>query len=310
MPGYKPTYRPPGTGRPGMLSRFRSVVSGILRRPGRGRGIVKPQATVIDHQRKRRFRKLSRTSTLFLLLAALFSAGGWYCYQALDRSDIFRLTTVSVQGNRMIRQAQILDLGGIEQGVSLLSFDVALAEERISRHPWIDRVKIERFWPSTLEILVYEHRPLAMINIENEKGLNLYYVDHKGKVFAPVDNSQDLDFPVITGVESAGDLAGTTIADKGLVAEAFQFLRLAARGNPIVPLQTISEIHVNPEKGLVVYLVDRPFPIYLGYDSIRTRYDQLVKLLERLYRKKKILEIKEIRMDYQEGRILVAKVEP
>lgn len=268
-----------------------------------------PQAAVIDHQQKFRFRKLSRTGTLFLLLAATLSAGGWFCYQALERSDIFRLTTVSIQGNRMTRQAQILDLGSIEQGVNLLSFDVGLAEERISSHSWIDRVEITRSWPSTLKVRVYEHRPLAMINIEEEEGQSLYYVDHQGKVFAQVDDSQDLDFPVITGVQSTGELTGNMIGDKGLVAQAFQFLRLAATGNPIVPLQTISEVNVSPEKGLVVYLVDHPFPIYMGYDNISTRYSQLVTLLERLYRKKKIQEIKEIRMDYQEGRILVAKVE-
>ena len=148
-----------------------------------------------------------------------------------------------------------------------------------------------------------------MINIEEEEGQSLYYVGHQGKVFAQVDDSQDLDFPVITGVQSTGELTGNMIGDKGLVAQAFQFLRLAATGNPIVPLQTISEVNVSPEKGLVVYLVDHPFPIYMGYDNISTRYSQLVTLLERLYRKKKIQEIKEIRMDYQEGRILVAKVE-
>ena len=280
----------------------------MLQRPGRSRGITQ-QAAVVDHQQKYRFRKLSRTGTLFLLLAATLFAGGWFCYQALERSDIFRLTTVSIQGNRMTRQAQILDLGSIEQGVNLLSFDVGLAEERISRHPWIERVEITRSWPSTLKVRVFEYRPLAMINIEIEEGQGLYYVDHQGKVFVPVDDTQDLDFPVITGVQSTGDLTGTMIGDKGLVAQAFQFLRLAARGNPIVPLQTISEVNVSPDKGLVVYLVDQPFPIFMGYDNISTRYSQLVTLLERLYRKKKIQEIKEIRMDYQEGRILVAKLE-
>jgi len=308
LAGYKPKYRQPGTGRPGLLSRFRSAVAGILQRTGQSRGVPQ-QAAVIDYQQKYRFRKLSRTGTLFLLLAAILSAGGWFCYQALERSDIFRLTTVSIQGNRMTRQAQILDLGSIEQGVNLLSFDVGLAEERISRHSWIDRVEIARSWPSTLKVRVYEHRPLAMVNIEKEEGRSLYYVDHQGKVYALVDDSQDLDFPVITGVQSTGDLTGTMIGDKGLVAQAFQFLRLAAGGNPIVPLQTISEVNVSPEKGIVVYLVDHPFPIYMGYDNINTRYSQLVKLLERLYRKKKVQEIKEIRMDYQEGRILVAKVE-
>ena len=309
MAGYKPKFRQPGTGRPGLLSRFRLAVAGILQRPGRSRGLTQ-QAAVIDHQQKYRFRRLSRTGTLFLLLVITLSAGGWFCYQALEHSDIFRLTTVSIHGNHVTSQAQILDLGSIEQGLNLLSFDVGFAEERISRHSWIERVEIRRSWPSTLKVMVYEYRPLGMINFEQEEEQSLYYVDHQGKVFAPVEDSQDLDFPVITGVQSTGELTGSMIGDKGLVAQAFQFLHLAAKGNPIVPLQTISEVNVSPEKGIVVYLVDRPFPIYMGYDKISTRYYQLVKLLERLYRKKKIQEIKEIRMDYQEGRILVAKMEP
>ena len=193
-------------------------------------------------------------------------------------------------------------------GRDLLSFDVAQAVERISQHPWIDRVAIQRVWPSTLRIRVFEHQPLTMINIEHEKNGNLYYVDRKGLVFAPVENMNDLDFPVITGVKIEGRVIGTSLADKGIAEEAFQFLRLAEQGNPIVPLQTISEIHVSRDQGLILYIVDRPFPIYMGNENIQTGYDQLVKLLERLYRKKKIAEIKEIRMGYQKGRILVAKV--
>ena len=307
MTGYKPKFRQPTAGRRGLLSRVRSAVA-RLQRTRQSSNII-PQATVIGHQQKYRFRKLSRTTTLFLLLAVIFSAGGWFSYQALVRSDIFRLSTVSIQGNRITRQVEILDLGSIEQGVNLLSFDVGLAEERISHHPWIDRVEITRAWPSTLTVRIYEYQPLAMINIERADEQKLYYVDHQGRVFALVDDDKDLDFPVITGVQATDELTGKNIGDKGLVAEAFQFLRLAARGNPIVPLQTISEVNVSPEKGLVVYLVDQPFPIYMGYDNITTRYNQLVLLLERLYRKEKIQEIKEIRMDYQEGRILVAKVE-
>ena len=309
MTKFRPRYTKPRAGRPGLLSSPCSSVAAILKRSARGRR-VKPQAVIVAQQRKWQLEKFSRTGTLFLLLVVAFGVGGWYCYQVLDSSDIFRLTTISVQGNRMTQKAQVLDLGGIEQGISLLDFDIDIAEERISSHLWIERAEISRSWPSTLEVRVHEYQPLAMVNIDNETGRTLYYVDHRGKVFAPVDNSQDLDFPVITGIESAGTLTGTIIADEGLATEAFRFLHLAAQGNPIVPLQTISEIHVSPEKGIVVYLVDSPFPIYMGYDNITTRYYELVKLLERLYRKKKIKEIKEIRMDYYEDRILVAKLEP
>jgi len=280
-------------------------LTGILQKKGwPGKGTPRP--AVVAQQRSRQLGYLSRTALLALLLVIGLCVGGWYCHLLLERSDIFRLTTVSVQGNRMTKKAEILDLASIEQGISLLGFDIELAEERILRHPWVERVEILRSWPSSLEVRVHEYRPLAMVNVENEQGRNLYYIDQHGKIFAQVESSQDLDFPVITGL----DLVGAAIADKGLAAEAFSFLLLAARGNPIVPLQTISEVHVSPEKGLVVYLVDRPFPIYMGYDNITTRYYQLVKLLERLYRKRKVKEIKEIRMDYYEDRILVAKLEP
>ena len=75
-------------------------------------------------------------------------------------------------------------------------------------------------------------------------------------------------------------------------------------------MQSISEIHVSRENGIIAYLVERPFPIHLGYGNIKTRYYQLVGLLEQLYRKEKIEHIKEIRMDYQADRILVSKTEP
>jgi hypothetical protein len=67
---------------------------------------------------------------------------------------------------------------------------------------------------------------------------------------------------------------------------------------------------MNREKGIIVYLVEHPFPIYVGYGNVEKRYYQLVKLLERFYRKKRIEGIEEIRMDYHEGRILVARSEP
>ncbi len=291
-----------------MRSRLCSFFAGLVNRSAKsGRG--NPRTAVVSRQRPWQEGVFSRTAFLALVLVVVGGTGGWHCLQTLADSNIFRLTTVTVQGNRMTRESRILDLAGIEQGVSLLSFDIGLAEERISSLPWIERAEISRSWPSTLKVNVNEYRPLAMVNIDNEKGQILYYIDHNGKVFAPVDTSQELDFPVITGIETSGVLTGETIADQGLAAEAFRFLSLAARGNPIVPLQSISEVHLSPGKGLIVYLVDSPFPIYMGYDNIKTRYYQLVKLLERLYRKKKIEEIKEIRMDYYEDRILVARLE-
>ena len=308
MAGNNPKYRNAKADFQSTLSRFLADRVDALRWPGHGRkGGYCPVAA--GYRRRKSIDLFSRANILVLLLAVVLVAGGWFIYQTLNRSDIFRLREISVQGNRMTQKDQILTRGNIEQGISLLSFDSTAAEQRISQHPWIDHVKIERIWPFTMKVRVYEHRPLALINIERNGVGELYYVDHKGEIFARVDQSQDVDFPVITGVSLSGELLNSSITDKNLAGDAFEFLRIAARGNPIIPLQTVSEVHVSQGKGIIVYLVEHPFPIYMGYDSIDTRYYQLVKLLERLYRKKKVENIKEIRMDYQADRILVARLE-
>jgi cell division septal protein FtsQ len=305
---YTPKYTRSGTGRFGKFTVFLSSFVYRLKNIFKLRG-TRPQIAVVARQRKWQIGDFSRKGGMVALCCIAVGVCGFYFRQVMTQSDIFRLSTLSVQGNRLVKKVQILDMGGIEQGINLLAFDTARSEAAIRKHAWIESAEIERSWPSALTIKVHEYRPLAMINIESETNQGLYYVDGQGRVFAKVEKEHELDFPVITGVESLDKVSGTVIAQTGLAAEAFQVIRLAAKGNPIVPLQTISEVNVSPGKGIIVYLVDRPFPIYMGFDGMRTKYNKLVKLLDRLYRKKKIEEIKEIRMDYFENRILVAKVE-
>jgi hypothetical protein len=225
-------------------------------------------------------------------------------------SDIFRLTEVSIIGNRRISDQKIIELTGLIQGTNLLGFDVQTAEIQAQALNWVDQVDVKISWPARVVVRVREYQPLAMVNVGGNGERQLYYIDRSGVVFAPVTPGEDIDFPVITGeLAGLGD-NGKQVVKEALPAEALSFLRLAARGNAILPVQAVSEVHVDPIVGLIVYLVDRPFPIYLGEDRIRIKYYRLVKILERLYRKKKIDEIKEIRMDYTENKVLVAMNSP
>jgi cell division protein FtsQ len=244
-----------------------------------------------------------RLALLGLLVFALVQG-----YKILEAGETFRLRKIVVQGHRVAHEHEILTRAALKPGLPLLGFQSVEAEARIRQHPWIQGVRMQRSWPSTLIIQVEEHRPLAMINLEGAGGL--YYIDEQGKIFAPVEPTQERDFPVLTGLNFQGKPEESRFMDDELAAEAVHFLRLAALGNPIVPLQALSEIHVTQEKGIILYLAERPFPIYLGYGNIRTRYYQLVRLLERLYDRGTIENIKEIRMDYKADRILVARLEP
>ncbi|NOQ45690.1 MAG: FtsQ-type POTRA domain-containing protein [Desulfobulbaceae bacterium] len=308
MTAYKSKYTTPGPKKVGVPRRVLRWIGGLFKRSKRRTG-GRPQVAVTRSQRNWKINKLSQNSVVALILLFFIGGSGWFVYGKLSKSDIFRLTRVAVQGCTMVTKQQVMNMAGLEQGMNLFALDVDLAVKRIADQPWIDHAQVERHWPSMVTITVREHRPLALINLEEEGKKRLYYVDRRGMVFAPVDKGQDIDFPVITGQVDATELKERRFAEAGPASKALKFLLLAAGGSAVLPIQAISEIHVDQQQGLIAYLVEHPFPIYLGQDTLQTKYYRLVKILDRLYRGKKLHEIKEIRMDYFDDKVLVAKLE-
>lgn len=280
----------------------------VFKKKSRGFTVPRAQKTVLGN--KPLFRRVSRTAFVTMLICLLLGTGGWGIYRLLVSSDIFRLTEVTVLGNRTVRERKILEVTGLTRGVNLLEFDIPAAELRAMELDWVDRIDISLSLPTKAVVKIREYEPLALVGIDGTKGSQLYYVSREGDVFAPVKAGEDIDFPVITGDLKSLGLKEEQIADGTLAADALAFLHLAARGNAILPIQAISELHVDSTFGLTVYLVDHTFPIFIGSERISSKYYRLVQILEQLYRKDKMDSIKEIRMDYMENKVLVATNSP
>lgn len=284
-----------------------AVLAGMIKQSCRT-SRLRSSDSLTHHQRSWTVKKISR-AVMFVLLACGFGsavAGGSYVF--LSRSDIFKITEFIVAGNTQVPQQQILARAELKRGLNLLALDIDQVEKKTLSHPWIEKVSVKRHWPSTVEIRVNEYRPLALINIEREGRKQLSYVNKKGVVFAPSTPSRDLDYPVLTGDSLAEDIQDSSVISDSLLAKAVEFLNLAAKGNQILPAQAVSEVHVSSDRGVIVYLVDHPFPIYMGAEKIRTRFYLLVRVLAELYRQDRVKDIAEIRMDYGKDRILVANI--
>ncbi|MDW7773218.1 MAG: FtsQ-type POTRA domain-containing protein [Desulfobulbaceae bacterium] len=304
-------YIPEPQPKKGKLSSLGGRAAAVLRKilqAGHQTQVNRKTNTVTRYQRPLRIKRLLRSVNLLLAAVILIVAVGWLAFAALAKSDIFQVASVIVTGNKVATEHHILEKAGLNHGVSLLDLDIRKVENAIGGLPWVEKVTISRNWPSGLEIAVQEHKPLALMNLDDDGTARLYYIDANGHVFAPAVGGNDLDFPVLTGQGLAGDLRGMRIEKDSLTGMGMHFLLVAAQGNQILPLQAVSEVQVSEEKGLIVYLVDYPFPIYLGRERIRERYSLLVRLLAQLYEKDKMKEIKEIRMDYAENKIMVASL--
>jgi len=270
---------------------------------------ARPQIMVTGAQRVWKWKRLLKNGLLVGVLLAIAGAGFWGATQLLFRSTIFRLTDVKVTGTQVTTPRQILDLAGLQQGGSLLRFNAKAAAARIETNPWVERAEIKTNWPSAVEITVSEFQPFALVNLEEAKERRLRYLNRSGRLFAEAGQGQDLDFPVITGVRADKDVEAGRLVKGSLAEAACGLLALAAKGNAILPIQAVSEVHVDQQLGIVLYLVDRPFPVYFGTDRLPMKYSRLIKVLEQLYTRKQVDAVKEIRMDYLDDKVLVTGVQ-
>jgi cell division protein FtsQ len=228
-----------------------------------------------------------------LVLFLILGFGARHVYHRLCHWEFFQITAVKIEGTRMTSKEQIAALSKVDIHSNLLAVNVEQVESILD-------------WPNRLLISLQEKNPVALLNRET----GLFYLDKRGEIIAAAGLLQELDFPVITGFETF--LFNT--ASSGRVPEplrdALELLKLSNRNNPILSEQNISEIHVAENGELILYLLDRSFPIYLGSDGkISTRYYRLVKVLKDLYKTREFSEVSFIRLDYQKDTILVGKLE-
>lgn len=236
----------------------------------------------------------------FVFLCAALVAAGFVIYHGLAKSDFFQITAIKIEGARRTTKNLILELSGVDIHTNLLALDIDQVRSKIGANEWIESVEVERQWPNQLLIVIKERQPIAMANLED----GLHYLDKHGVAFARVVPPEDMDFPVITGAQL--DTWPAAIKNTPL-EEAVQFIIYAGRGNAVLPKQSISEVHLTAENDIVLFLVSRPFPIFLGKGEMYTKYNRLARVLYWLYKKNEFTETAYIRMDYTKNKVLVGK---
>jgi cell division protein FtsQ len=244
-----------------------------------------------------------------LCFLVVLTAGGWLAYrplmQAVTGIGVFKIQDIVIIGCRVTTPALIRELAAIRYQGSLLSLNSGYITAILRTHPWIASAEVERQWPNGVVITIQEFEAEALI-VQETAGQNLlYYLDKSGVAFVALEPGQDMDLPVITGLEAK---EGEGLPTR--TSEARALLKLVRQNNPNLPLQNLSEIHIDKDEGLTVYLADYPFPIYLGKGEIRTRYSRLKRVLEALYKEGSggetgMAEVSFIRMDYLENKVLV-----
>ena len=91
----------------------------------------------------------------------------------------------------------------LETKGSLLGFDVAEAQERVARLPWVARATVRKFYPSTLSVKIEERQAFALWQEDGE----VQVIDDTGASIIPLEDSRFSKLPFMVGEGANGKAA-------------------------------------------------------------------------------------------------------
>jgi cell division protein FtsQ len=110
----------------------------------------------------------------------------------------FQIRHVEVSGQRYLPPREILSLLSVDTTISIWT-DLDSLEARLTAHPEIRAVRLERRLPGTLEVHVTENLPVAFAPVARGLGV----LDESGATL-PIDPSRvDVDLPVVQRADTA-----------------------------------------------------------------------------------------------------------
>jgi len=206
------------------------------------------------------------------LLAVTLAGGILYgCYLAVTSITIFSLKSIEVSDTVHLKRDEILGLAGIEPGTDLLRMNLKRMGDHILQNPWVETVRINRYFPDTVSIAVIERVPVAIVNM----GF-IYYLDKKGKIFKVLNQGDVLDFPVVTGFSEEGLSSDPKGTQEALAATCDLLEILHEKGAFI--LADVSEIHYDEGFGFTLFTAAGGLPVKVGSGDFSAKIERFARI--------------------------------
>ena len=273
------------------------------RRPTQGaKPVVHNRSKQVRKERKplniRRHLKMTGKLLGGTALVALVAFSGYHASLVISRIILFKLNSIEVTNNRRINRQEIISLANIKNGDDLLKLKLGKIGEQLGKNPWIESVRVKRYFPHTLTIEVAEREPLAVINVGY-----LAYLDTKGTVFKPLNDGDSLNYTIITGITD-DDLTREPTETKRVLQETVKLISLLKQGE-LFRLDDVSELHYDKGFGFTLFTTQGGIPIRLGNDGHQEKLSRLARIFKEL--QPQMLTLEYIDLNYTD-KIIVKKV--
>lgn len=235
------------------------------------------------------FRHMFFKASAGLCVLCVISAGFILIYDFITQCDYFKAKTLTITGNHMFPDKQIISRAGLKKGVNIFSVNLSLIQKRLLAHPWIEEADISRELPSGIKVRIKEHKAVAIVDFGRR-----FLINNKGEIFKAFSAEDPGALPVINGLRYS-DISitpklrshGNGKSNMALYIQersnpfdsVMDVLRLGQRTESVLPNKLISKILVDREIGVTIYGFSKIKEIKLGYENYTDKYELLKKVL-------------------------------
>jgi cell division protein FtsQ len=201
-----------------------------------------------------------------LVYGVLMAGQGVYEYATT--ASRFEVRGLVYEPTRHLDDQRVRELLALEPGTNLLSLDLKELGERVAADPWVARATVTRKLPDTLEVVVEEHEPAALVLAGK-----LYLANREGVLFKQVERHERGDLPVVTGIQRE-QLVEDRDAAQARVRAALEVLtHYQAKHRP-----RLSELHLGEAGEVSLYTAESGTQLRLGRGDVEpklARFDAL-----------------------------------
>ena len=236
---------------------------------------------------------LSFKCTLLLSGVLIISYVFLSLYQYLLSSPYLKLEEVVVTDVDEDTKNILMDLADLNSDMSLLSINIVELKEKLESNPWIRSVDIEKRFPHRLTIRAQKEIPRALVSFGK-----LAYVNEMGKVFSNSVKADDMDYPVITGVNRNDEDLDERIK------LAVNILDVLDTESGPWSTKELSEIHLEKDGNVSLYSVSIPIAVDIKGTELAEKKAKLKKIMNHLKSKGLIHTVKKIDMNFDNSAVV------
>lgn len=207
---------------------------------------------------------------LVTLVLGLLSA---LAYVYWKPANFLKVEQVLVQGARRLSTEEVVKAARVKPGDVFFAVKPKRLERWLKRDPWIKEATVRTIPPGKVIITVKEREAVALLKAEK-----LFYLDPEGNPFKEVIRGDEVDYPVITGLDASYP-KGKDGRNKKILGEALRFLQVVKEFQ-FPPLGNISELNVTEAYGLILFTLNEGLEIRMGSPPYRDKLWRLNEVIK------------------------------